>query len=116
MSTQGGFCDDSRTRSSKLLRHLILKYRRQNKLSTELEVFVDKTVCGFAHADGEGKHVRRRNKKARDFTHPFIHKSTLLSTVETAFKVTAYKVKSVIKSLLKSPNMPFKSKLRLFIT
>ena len=42
--------------------------------NTELEVFVDKTVRLLAgvHADGEGKHARRRNKKARDFTHPFI--------------------------------------------
>ena len=30
--------------------------------------------------DGEGKHARRCNKKVRDFTHPFIQKSTLLST------------------------------------
>ena len=38
------------------------------------------------------------------------------NTVEIAYKVTADKVKSVIQSLLKSPNMPFKSKLRPFIT
>ena len=31
-------------------------------------------------ADGEGKLARRRNKKARDFTHFLIHKSTLLSS------------------------------------
>ena len=31
-------------------------------------------------SDGEGKFARRRNKKARDFTDPFIHKSTLLSS------------------------------------
>ena len=30
--------------------------------------------------DGEGKHARRRNKKVQDFTHSFIHKSTLLRT------------------------------------
>ena len=38
-------------------------------------------VDSRARADGEGNHARRRNKKARDFTHPFIHKSTLLSIV-----------------------------------
>ena len=37
-------------------------------------------------------------------------------TVETGYKVTAYKVKSVIKSLYHSPNMPLKSKFRLVIT
>ena len=49
--------------------------------STEVEEFVDKKVCRRArtHA-GERKHPRRRNKKARDFTQPFIHKSKLLST------------------------------------
>ena len=30
-------------------------------------------------ADREGKHARRRNKKARYFTHFLTHKSTLLS-------------------------------------
>ena len=30
-------------------------------------------------SDGEGKRARWRNKEARDFTHPFIQKSTLLS-------------------------------------
>ena len=48
--------------------------------TTELEEFVDKTVRGLARADREGKHARRHNKKARDFTDPFIHKSTLLSS------------------------------------
>ena len=37
-------------------------------------------------------------------------------TVETGYKVTAYKVKSVIKSLYHSPNMPLESKFRLVIT
>ena len=37
-------------------------------------------MCVVARrSDGDGKHAQRRNKKARDFTHPFIHKSTLLS-------------------------------------
>ena len=40
----------------------------------------------------------------------------LLTTVETGYKVTAYKVKSVIKSLYHSPNMPLKSKFRPVIT
>ena len=31
-------------------------------------------------ADGGGELASRRNKKARDFTQPFFHKSTLLST------------------------------------
>ena len=55
----------------------------QHVTNTEVEVFMDKKVCRRAktRADGEGKHARRRKKKARDFTHPFIHKSTLLSTV-----------------------------------
>ena len=39
-----------------------------------------------------GELASQRNKKARDFTHPFIHKSTLLSTelctVEPACKVS----------------------------
>ena len=30
-------------------------------------------------SDGGGELASRRNKKARDFTDPFIHKSTLLS-------------------------------------
>ena len=30
-------------------------------------------------SDGEGNRASRRNKKAQDFTDPFIHKSTLLS-------------------------------------
>ena len=34
-----------------------------------------------AAPDGEGKRARRRNKKARDFTHFLIHKSTLQSIV-----------------------------------
>ena len=47
---------------------------------TKLEVFVDKTVRGRVRTDGEGQYARRSNIKTRDFTHPFIHKSTLLST------------------------------------
>ena len=44
------------------------------------QVFLDKNLrwLAGARADGEGKHAERRNKKARDFTQPFIHKSTLL--------------------------------------
>ena len=38
-------------------------------------------------------------------------KITVASTVETRYKVTAYKVKSAIKSLYPSPNMPHKSEL-----
>ena len=51
-------------------------------LYTEVEEFVDKKVRRRARmrTDGEGKHARWRNKKARDFTQPFIHKSKLLST------------------------------------
>ena len=33
-------------------------------------------------ADREGKHLRRRNIKTGDFTHPFSHKSTLLGVQE----------------------------------
>ena len=47
--------------------------------STKPEVFVDKEVRGRAQTGEGGKLASRRNKKARDFTHPFIHKSTLLS-------------------------------------
>ena len=55
----------------------------QHVTNTEVEVFMDKKACRRAktRADGEGKHAPRHNKKARDFTHPFIHKSTLLSTL-----------------------------------
>ena len=33
----------------------------------------------WTHADGGGELASRRNKKTRDFTQPFPHKSTLLS-------------------------------------
>ena len=33
----------------------------------------------WTRADGGGELASRRNKKARDFTQPFFHKSTLLS-------------------------------------
>ena len=39
-------------------------------------------VRGRARADGGGKLALRRNKKVRDFTQPFFHKSTLLSTAK----------------------------------
>ena len=34
----------------------------------------------WTRADGGGELASRRNKKARDFTQPFFHKYTLLST------------------------------------
>ena len=47
------------------------------------EVFVDKTVRGRAQTE----RARRRNKKARDFMHPFIQKSTLLLGVMLTFTI-----------------------------
>ena len=47
--------------------------------STKLEVFVDKTVRGRAPTE-RGNTRGGTTKKTRYFTHPFIHKSTLLST------------------------------------
>ena len=47
--------------------------------STEVEVFLDKRVRETRQTAG-GELASRRNKKARDFTDPFIYKSTLLST------------------------------------
>ena len=44
-----------------------------------MEVFLDKEVSE-AVPDKEGKRALWRNKKARDFMHFLIHKSTLLST------------------------------------
>ena len=41
---------------------------------------MDKEVHGRARADGWAELASRRNKKERDFTQPFFHKSTLLST------------------------------------
>ena len=38
-------------------------------------------VRGRAQTAGGGELASRRNKKARDFTNPFFHKSTLLSTI-----------------------------------
>ena len=66
----------------------LCKVHRTVALHTEVEEFVDKKVRRHARmrADGEGKHVRRRNKKERDFTHPFIHKSKLLNTARVATK------------------------------
>ena len=46
-----------------------------------MEVFLDKEVSE-AVPDKEGKRALWRNKKARDFMHFLIHKSTLLSAVE----------------------------------
>ena len=56
----------------------LLRVLSRTHLSTEPEVFLDKRVPWDA-PDREGKHARRRNKKVRDFTDPFIHKSTLHS-------------------------------------
>ena len=47
-----------------------------------MEVFEGKEVREAA-LDGEGKCVRWRNQKARDFTHFLTHKFTLLSTFES---------------------------------
>ena len=51
---------------------------KMNK-SAKVEVFLDKDVHEAA-VDGEGKRTSWRNKKARDFPHFLLHKSTLLST------------------------------------
>ena len=48
-------------------------------IESKVEVFMEKGVCGRAETAG-GELASRRNKKARDFMHPFFHKSTLLST------------------------------------
>ena len=53
-----------------------------SRVQTKVEVFVGKEVRE-AVPDGEGKRARRCNKKARDFTQPFIHKCTLLSIAES---------------------------------
>ena len=44
---------------------------------------MDKEVHGRARADGWAELASRRNKKERDLTDPFIHKSTLLSTTRS---------------------------------
>ena len=44
-----------------------------------MDIFLVKEVREAA-PDGDGKRARGRNKKARNFTHFLIHKSTLLST------------------------------------
>ena len=54
---------------------------------TKVEVLVGKEVRE-ARPDGGGKHARRRNKKARDFTDFLTHKSTLLSMIWKAIYVT----------------------------
>ena len=51
---------------------------------TKVEVFVDKDVRE-AEPDREGKRASWRNKKARDFMHFLIHKSTLLITEKCRF-------------------------------
>ena len=80
------------------------KLRQISHECTELEVFVDKTVCGLPHADREGKQARRHNKKAWNFPHPFIHNSTLLSTRNSAkfrcnqsWILACYKLPYIIK-------------------
>ena len=47
-------------------------------LYTEVEVFLDKRVRETRQTAGANS---RRNKEARDFTDPFIHKSTLVGTI-----------------------------------
>ena len=51
-----------------------------HEYTTKVEAFMEKGVHGRAQTAGPGELRSQRNKKARDFTHPFFPKSTLLST------------------------------------
>ena len=72
--------------------HISKKYIRENVFQETIlswrYLWIKRCVDSRARADEEGKHARRHNKKARDFTHPFIHKSTLLSKTEKSQKET----------------------------
>ena len=63
------------------------------------------------HDDGQGEYIMY----GLAIIGVRIYRATY-TTVGTGYKVTAYKVKSVIKSLFESPNMPFKSNLRSVLT